>query len=173
MFNSLKTLTGILLAASSIGCATPVQTQVGFLCISQPKYASIYDHRGTLIGVCPTWAYCVNVTAEDRLRGYIKGKIDFKARWISGAEKNYILRNPLVDNTTRKIVFSRPAEAPRPELDIAYELQKDRLEIERDRTKLMEKQTDSQSGANQRGNIGTGLELIQILGPAYQNTYGK
>jgi len=171
MFNSLKTLTGILLAASSIGCVVPPQTQVNVLCLSEPKYASIYNNNGEHLGVCPIWIN-YKVSEQERLQGQLSGG-GLTVRWISGAERTYSSVNLPVNNTTRKIVFSRPAEAPRPELDIAYELQKDRLEIERDRTKLMEKQTDSQSGANQRGNIGTGLELIQILGPAYQNTYGK
>src|SRR3989344_5724923 len=171
MFNSLKTLTGILLAASSIGCVVPPQTSVRVLCLSEPKYASIYNNNEEHLGVCPIWINYA-VTEQERLQGYIFGR-EVKARWISGSEKSSGLLKLPVNRTDRQLVFSRPAKDPRPELDIAYELQKDRLEIERDRTKLMEKQTDSQSGANQRGNIGTGLELIQILGPAYQNTYGK
>ena len=124
-----------MVAALGSGC----QTQVNLTVRSDPGYATVYQKDGVCFGTCPAHiTYPVDAEQRTKGKGSYRGLI---VRWPSGVEDSLDPVELTINGTDREIIFRRPRDAPNAELDVAYALEKERLDMERQRTGLMERNT--------------------------------
>jgi len=137
-------LCACLLSVVMCGCATPPQSRVNVTYYSDPEYATLYSLDGGQKGVCPvTLSYSVD--EEDRARGHCFAQ-GLKARWVSGAEREYSRFKLEVNGTDRAVTFTRPPGAPHPEIDAAFALQKEANAIAQRQAAASASQSSSGSG---------------------------
>lgn len=143
----IRTLAASLLAASCMGC---MQTNVNVLYDSEPKYAALYNNEGGFLGACPIKLH-YSVNDSDRARGHVIAR-GLTAKWPSGAERSHSSISLYLNGQNQVFVFSRP-DVPGRQIDVAFELEKEKLGIERQRTAIMDRDTKTREDEDTRRTL--------------------